>query len=117
MAWIVLLASAVLEAVWATALGDSHGFTHPLPTAVFLVALALSMAGLGRATKEIPLGTAYAVWTGTGAALTVGVAMATGAEPVSWLKILFLLGIIVAVIGLKLAPEPTPVPDREPAPR
>ncbi|GAA1320785.1 multidrug efflux SMR transporter [Brachybacterium rhamnosum] len=113
MAWTILLASAVLEAVWATALGESHGFTRPAPTLVFLVALALSMAGLGRATREIPLGTAYAVWTGTGAALTVGVAMVTGGEEVSPLKILFLLGIIGAVIGLKLAPSPSPSAESE----
>lgn len=113
MAWTILLASAVLEAVWATALGQSHGFTRLVPTLVFLVALALSMAGLGRATREIPLGTAYAVWTGTGAALAVGVAMMTGGEEVSPLKILFLLGIIGAVIGLKLAPSPSPSPSGE----
>ncbi|MDJ1371833.1 DMT family transporter [Gulosibacter molinativorax] len=104
MAWFVLIVSAVFEAVWATALGMSEGFTKPWPTIVFLVALTLSMLGLGWAAKSIPMGTAYAVWTGIGAALTVTYAMLTGSEPVSALKIVFLVGIIAAVIGLKLVP-------------
>lgn len=104
MPWIVLIVSALLEAVWATALGMSRGFSVPIPTAVFFVAVTLSMIGLGWAAKTIPIGTAYAVWTGIGAALTVAYAMATGAEPVSPLKILFLIGIIGAVVGLKLVP-------------
>ncbi|HCB60048.1 MAG TPA: ligand-binding protein SH3, partial [Arthrobacter bacterium] len=77
-AWLMLLASAVLEAVWATALGQSDGFTRPLPTIVFAVTATLSMIGLGVAIRSIPLGTAYAVWVGIGAALTVGWAMASG---------------------------------------
>lgn len=113
MHWIVLLASAVLEAVWATALGQSEGFRHPEPTIVFLVTAALSMLGLGWAVKRIPIGTAYAVWTGVGAALTVGYAMATGTEAVSLWKVVFIGGIIAAVIGLKLVPAavPGPAPD------
>ncbi|AFM15507.1 cation/cationic drug transporter [Mycolicibacterium chubuense NBB4] len=104
MAWIVLVLSAVLEAVWATALGRTEGFTAPVATAVFVVAVAASMAGLGWAAKSIPIGSAYAVWTGLGAALTVGYAMVTGAEAVSVGKVIFLTGIIVAVVGLKLLP-------------
>jgi len=110
MHWLVLLISAVLEAVWATALGDSEGFTRPVPVAVFLVGVTLSMLGLGYAMRDIPIGTAYAVWTGTGAALTVTYAMATGAEPVTFLRILFIAGIVGAVIGLKLVK-----PKRSPA--
>ncbi|MGD7705448.1 DMT family transporter [Microlunatus sp. Y2014] len=104
MAWLILIISAVFEAVWATALGMSDGFTRPVPTVVFLVAGAISMIGLARALKAIPLGTAYAVWTGIGAALTVTYAMITGTEAVSAAKIIFLVGIIGAVIGLKLVP-------------
>ena len=102
MAWIVLLLSGVLEAVWAAALDRSEGFSHPAPTIVFVVALGLSMAGLSVAMRSIPLGTAYAVWVGVGAVLTVGYAMATGAEPVSIARILLLGGIVACVIGLKL---------------
>ncbi|WP_040158280.1 DMT family transporter [Nigerium massiliense] len=104
MAWLVLLVSAVFEAIWATALGMSHGLTEPGPTAVFLVANVASMLGLGWAAKHIPIGTAYAVWTGVGAALTVTYAMATGEEPISIAKVVFIAGIIGAVAGLKLVP-------------
>ena len=103
-AWVILLASAVLEAVWATALGMSDGLTRQGPSLVFLAAAGLSMYGLGLAVKRIPLGTAYAVWVGIGAALTVGWAMATGAEPVSALKVLFIAGIVCCAAGLKLLP-------------
>lgn len=102
VAWVVLLASAVLEAVWATALHASRGFTVPVDTIVFVVALSLSMLGLGYAAKHIPIGTAYAIWTGIGAALTVAWAMLTGTETASLLKALFLVGIIGCAIGLKM---------------
>ena len=105
-AWIVLLVSAVLEAVWATALGLSQGFSVLVPTLVFGVALTLSMIGLALAMRAIPMGTAYAVWVGVGAALTVSWAMLTGVEAASLLKVAFLVGIVGCVIGLKLA---TPV--------
>jgi quaternary ammonium compound-resistance protein SugE len=102
MPWIVLLASAVLEAVWATALGASNGFTELVPSIVFGVAIVLSMLGLGFAVKHIPISTAYAIWTGTGAALTVTWGMLTGAEAVTLLRVVFLAGIVCCVIGLKL---------------
>lgn len=105
MPWIILLISAVLEAVWATALGYSDGFAHPVPTAVFAVALALSMLGLGWAAKTLPIGTAYAVWTGLGAALTVTWALVAGDEEPSAWKLLFIALIVGAVIGLKLVPS------------
>ena len=114
MPWAVLLASAVLEAVWASALGASDGLSRPVPTVVFLVAGALSMVGLARAVRAIPIGTAYAVWTGVGAALTVTWAMATGHEAFSLLKVLLLTGVVGAVVGLKLVGhEPPARPHRE----
>ena len=108
LSWLILLVSAVLEAVWATALGLSDGFTRPLPTLVFALTASLSMVGLGLAVKSIPLGTAYAVWVGIGAALTVGWAMATGVEPASPLKLLFIAGIVGCAAGLKLLPAGKP---------
>jgi quaternary ammonium compound-resistance protein SugE len=102
--WLVLLASAVLEAVWATALGLSDGFTEPVPTLVFAVTATLSMLGLGLAIRTIPLGTAYAVWVGIGAALTVGWAMATGVEAFSVVKVVFIAGIVGCAAGLKVLP-------------
>lgn len=101
MAWLVLLASAVLEAVWATALGASMGFTRLAPSALFLVATAASMAGLAWSVRRIPLATAYAVWVGVGASLTVGWAMLTGAEAFSWPKLAFIAGIVACSAGLK----------------
>lgn len=105
MPWVILLGSAVFEAVWATALGESDGLSEVLPTTVFFLGLAISMFGLGVAVKHIPIGTAYAVWTGVGAALTVTYAMVTGAEGISVGKIVFISGIITAVVGLKLVPS------------
>lgn len=105
MPWMVLIISAVFEAVWATALGASDGLTRPVPTIVFVVGLAASMGGLGWAVRTIPIGTAYAVWVGLGAALTVGYALMTGTEPFSIAKLVCLCGIVAAVIGLKLVPS------------
>jgi len=102
MAWLALVVSGVLEAVWATALGRSDGMSRPLPTAIFLAALAASMGGLAYAMRTLPVGTAYAVWVGIGAALAVGLGMATGDEPVGLVKVLLLCGLVGCVVGLKL---------------
>ncbi|GAA4423062.1 multidrug efflux SMR transporter [Georgenia halophila] len=102
MSWFVLIVSGALEAVWATALGRSEGFSRLIPTVVFAVALTLSMGGLAYAMRELPTGTCYAVWVGIGAALTVGYAMVTGAESASLIKVLLVLGIVACVIGLKV---------------
>jgi quaternary ammonium compound-resistance protein SugE len=102
MSWFVLILSGALEAVWATALGRSEGFSRLAPTAVFAVALAGSMAGLAWAMRTLPIGTAYAVWVGIGAALTAGYAMWSGEEAVSVVRVLLLAGIVGCVVGLKL---------------
>ncbi|AKU18395.1 DMT family transporter [Luteipulveratus mongoliensis] len=102
MSWIVLVVSGVLEAVWATALSRTEGFTRLWPTVVFAVSVTLSMGGLALALRQIPVGTGYAVWVGIGAALTVTYGMVTGAESTSVLKIALILGLVGCVIGLKL---------------
>jgi quaternary ammonium compound-resistance protein SugE len=102
MSWIILVISGVLEAVWATAMGKSEGFTRLAPSVLFVVALIASMGGLAYAMRDLPIGTAYAVWVGIGAVLTVGYAMATGDEPASVLKAVFLVMIIGGVVGLKV---------------
>jgi quaternary ammonium compound-resistance protein SugE len=102
MSWLVLVLSGVLEAVWATALGRTEGFTRLAPTVVFVLGLVASMVGLAYAMRSLPVGTAYAVWVGIGAALTAGYAMASGEEPLSVLRVLLLLGIVGCVVGLKL---------------
>ena len=102
MSWLVLVLSGLLEAAWATALGRSAGFSRLVPSVVFAVALVASMAGLAYALRTLPVGTAYAVWVGIGAATTAAVAMATGAESVSLVRIALLAGIVACVAGLKL---------------
>ncbi|MDR6868904.1 quaternary ammonium compound-resistance protein SugE [Microbacterium resistens] len=102
MAWVILIASGICEAVWATALGKSEGFTKLWPSIIFGVGLVISMIGLGWAMREIPTGTAYAIWVGIGASLTVTWAMITGDSEVSWLRILLILGLVGCIVGLKL---------------
>ncbi len=84
------------------ALGRSEGFTKLSPSIIFIIALIVSMAGLAYSMRTLPTGTAYAVWVGIGATLTVAYGMFTGLEPVSLLKIVLLLGIIACIVGLKL---------------
>ncbi|MFB7722250.1 MULTISPECIES: DMT family transporter [unclassified Nocardia] len=103
MAWLILVISGFLEAVWATALGKSEGFAKLVPTAVFGIALVMSMGGLAYAMRTLPVGTSYAVWVGIGAVLTVVYAMLTGDETASPLKIALLFLIVGGVVGLKLA--------------
>jgi quaternary ammonium compound-resistance protein SugE len=102
MAWIVLVASGVLESVWASALGASKGFTRTKPTVVFAVALVLSMAGLAFAMTQISVGTAYAVWVGIGAVLTVTIAVVRKQEVLSLGRAALLVALIGCVIGLKV---------------
>ena len=115
MGWIVLVVSGGLEAVWAAALGRSENLSRLGPPIVFLAALVFSMCGLAYAMRDLLVGTSYAVWVGIGAVLTVVYAMATGDEPVSAVKIAFLAGIVVSVVGLKVTHlrsgrSPTPSP-------
>jgi quaternary ammonium compound-resistance protein SugE len=101
MAWLILVLSGMLEAVWAAALSESNGFRRWRPTALFSIALVLSMVGLAYAMTELPTGTAYAVWVGIGASLTVLWGIATGRERAGWPKALLLTLLVGCVIGLK----------------
>ena len=102
MAWAVLIISGALESVWAVAMSQSDGFTKLRPTIVFLIGVVLSMGGLAYALKFIPVGTGYAVWVGIGAVTTAAWSLYRGYEPVTTMKIVFLAGIILCVIGLQL---------------
>jgi len=102
MAWLVLVASGVLEAVWATAVARSDGFSRLLPSLIFAVSLLFSMAGLAFAMRSLPTGTSYAVWVGVGAVLTVGYAMLTGDETASPVKVLLIAGVVGCIAGLKV---------------
>ncbi len=103
MSWTVLIVSGMFEAVWATALGMSEGFTKLVPSVVFVAACIVSMGGLAYAMRELPTGTSYAVWVGVGAGLTVVFAMVSGQESVTAIRVVLLLGLIGCIAGLKLA--------------
>lgn len=105
MAWVVLIASGLMEAVWATALGRSAGLTRLWPSVVFFLALSASMIGLALAMRDLPTSTAYAVWVGIGASATVVYAMITGESTLSWVRIALILGLIGCIIGLKLVSD------------
>ncbi|MEJ8278915.1 DMT family transporter [Pseudonocardia spirodelae] len=102
MAWIYLVVSGVLETVWAAALSQSRGFSRLGPSLLFVGALALSMGGLALALRELPVGTAYAVWVGIGAVGTALYGMAVLGEPATTARLLCLLAIVGGVAGLKV---------------
>ncbi|GAB3213476.1 DMT family transporter [Marinactinospora thermotolerans] len=102
MAWVLLVASGLMEAVWASAIGASQGFRKKGPTVLFVVALVLSMVGLAYAMTAIPTGTAYAVWVGIGAVLTVLYPVARGKEQLTLGRGGLLLVLIGCIIGLKV---------------
>ncbi|PSS45966.1 ligand-binding protein SH3 [Arthrobacter woluwensis] len=101
MAWIVLIISGVLEAVWASALAASQGFRQWKPAALFVITSAASMIGLAYAMRELPVGTAYAVWVGIGACLTAVWAMITRQEKATVARIALLALLVGSVVGLK----------------
>ena len=114
MAWLVLIIAGLFEVAWASLLPATKGFTKVWPTVAFGAALAVSMYLLSIAARTLPIGTAYAVWVGIGAALTVGWAMATGIEPFSVLKVLFIAGIVGCAAGLKALPASAKVQEGQP---
>ena len=103
MAWTVLILSGLLEAGWALSLKASEGFSRLWPSVFFVVLLVASMGGLAYALRTLPVGTAYAVWTGIGASVTAVVGMAVLGESVSVLKLVSLVLIVAGIVGLNLA--------------
>ncbi|MEV7180155.1 SMR family transporter [Kitasatospora sp. NPDC093679] len=102
MAWLVLIVAGVLETVWAVSLEAAKGFSRPLPSAVFAVALVLSTGGLAYALRSIPLGTGYVVWVGIGAVGTALYGMAALGDALTAARVSCLLLILGGVIGLKV---------------
>ena len=102
MAWVLLVIAGLLETGWAIGLKYSDGFRRPFISALTILGIAASMILLSLAARDLPIGTAYAVWVGIGAALTAGIAMWTGDEPASAVRVLLLLGIVACVVGLKV---------------
>jgi len=102
MNWFILFFAGILETVWATGLKYTHGFSRPLPTLGTLLAMAASVWLLAIAMKTLPMGTAYAIWTGIGAVGAVILGIVLFGEPVTFAR-LGCVGLIVAgLVGLKL---------------
>ncbi|ELY95599.1 DMT family transporter [Natrialba taiwanensis] len=102
MSWYILFVAGVFEIAWAIGLQYSDGFSKPLPTAGTVVALAISMILLARAVTDLPIGTAYAVWTGIGAVGTATLGIVLFDEPMTLARVGFISVIVVGIVGLHL---------------
>ena len=102
-AWLFLTVAGLFEVVWAVGLKYTQGFTRPLPSAITLSAMALSMYLLARALRTIPVGTGYAVWTGIGAVGTALVGIWLLGEPRSAGRLLAIAAIVGGIVGLRIA--------------
>lgn len=103
MAWILLTLAGLFEIGWAIGLKYTEGFTRPIPTVLTLVAMLISVVLLGLAIRTLPVGTAYAVWTGIGTVGTVILGMVLFAEPATALRLGCIAMIVTGIIGLKVA--------------
>lgn len=101
MAWIILIIAGIFETVWAVSLKYSEGFTRLWPSVVTVVAMAISLYLLALSLKTLPLGTAYAVWTGIGALGAVTYGIVAMGESRDFLKILFVMMILGGIVGLR----------------
>jgi len=102
MAWFLLFIAGLLEMVWALLLKQSEGFSRPLPTAGFVISLFFSMFLLAQSLKTLPVGSAYAVWTGIGAAGTAIVGMLWLGETRDVVKLISLVLLLAGIVGLRL---------------
>ena len=101
-AWLLLAAAGVLEVAWAVGMKYTNGFSRPLPSAVVLIVALASFALLGLAMKALPVGTAYAVWVGIGAAGAALFGIVLFGEPATAARIGCVLLIVAGVVGLKI---------------
>ncbi|MBW3571713.1 MAG: multidrug efflux SMR transporter [Gemmatimonadetes bacterium] len=104
MAWVVLFVAGLFEVGWAVSLKQADGFTRLWPTVAAAVSMVLSVALLGIALRTLPLGTAYAVWTGIGTVGTVVLGVALFGEPAGALRMACVAMILAGIVGLRLAP-------------
>jgi quaternary ammonium compound-resistance protein SugE len=102
MDWIILVVAGLFEIVWAIGLKYSEGFSRPLPSVITVVSMVISVVLLAVALRTLPVGTAYAVWTGIGAAGTAVVGMLVLGEPAEVLRLVCIGLIVAGVIGLRL---------------
>ena len=103
MSWIILFFAGLFEVGWAVGLKYTDGFSRPLPTALTIAAMAISLGLLGLAMKELPLGTAYAIWTGVGAVGTVIAGIILFGELMALFRLASVTLIIAGLIGLKVS--------------
>ncbi|KRP60625.1 quaternary ammonium compound efflux SMR transporter SugE [Pseudomonas orientalis] len=103
MSWIILFFAGLFEVGWAVGLKYTDGFSKPLPTVLTIAAMAISLGLLGLAVKELPLGTAYAVWTGVGAVGTVIAGIILFGESMALFRLASVALIICGLIGLKIS--------------
>lgn len=102
MAWTLLFIAGLLEVGWAIGLRYTEGFSKPVPTMLTVAAMALSVLLLGIAMRTLPVGTAYAVWTGIGTIGAVALGIVLFGESAAPLRMLCLALIVIGIIGLKL---------------
>ena len=102
MAWFILVIAGLLEVTWAIGMKISDGFSKPIPSLITIVAMILSMWLLSVSSRHLPMGTAYAVWTGIGAAGTAFIGMLWLGEPRETARIVCILLIVAGIAGLKL---------------
>ncbi len=100
MSWLVLFVAGLFEIAWAIGLEYSDGLSEPIPTAGTVAALIISMVLLARAVQDLPIGTAYAVWTGIGAVGTASLGIVLFDEPATSSRLLFISVIIFGIVGL-----------------
>lgn len=100
--WLWVLVAGALEIAWAAGLKASNGFTRPWITAATVVLMILSFLALAQGTKHLPIGTAYAVWTGIGAVGAAVIGVAWFKEPVTAARVGCIALIVVGIVGLKL---------------
>ncbi|AZE88513.1 MULTISPECIES: quaternary ammonium compound efflux SMR transporter SugE [Pseudomonas fluorescens group] len=103
MSWIILFFAGLFEVGWAVGLKYTDGFSKPLPTVLTIAAMAISLGLLGLAVKELPLGTAYAVWTGVGAVGTVIAGIILFGESMALFRLASVALIICGLVGLKIS--------------
>ncbi len=103
MAWFVLFLAGLLEIGWAVGLKYTEGFTRPLPTLLTVASMAGSLFLLGISLKSLPLGTAYAIWTGIGTLGTAVLGIALLGEAMSFPRLACIALIVIGIVGLKLA--------------
>jgi len=102
LAWVLLTVAGLFEVAWAIGLKYTEGFSKPIPTVLTVAAMIVSMGLLGLVARQLPIGTAYAVWTGIGVFGTAVLGMYLFGESMAPLRLLCLAFIITGIVGLKL---------------